>query len=69
MVGVGRGTDLLFYGCVLFFIFTTIAQSQRIHRLEQRIVALTRELALRQQPTVDASAPRAHQALQADEVS
>ena len=46
IVGVGRGTDLLFYGCVLFFMFTSIAQSQRLHRLEQRLVALTRELAL-----------------------
>jgi hypothetical protein len=49
-VGVGRGTDLLFYGCVLFFLFTSIAQSQRIHRLEQRTVALTREIALLDQP-------------------
>lgn len=46
IVGVGRGTDLLFYGCVLFFMFTSIAQSQRLHRLEQRLVALTREIAL-----------------------
>jgi hypothetical protein len=45
-VGVGRGTDLLFYGCVLFFMFTAIAQAQRIHRLEQRTAALTREIAL-----------------------
>lgn len=45
-VGVGRGTDLLFYGCVLFFLFTSISQSQRLHRLEQRIAALTRETAL-----------------------
>lgn len=46
IVGVGRGTDLLFYGCVLLFMFTTISQSQRLHRMEQRIVSLTREVAL-----------------------
>ena len=46
IVGVGRGTDLLFYGCVLLFMFTSIAQSQRVHRLEQKVVALTREIAL-----------------------
>jgi hypothetical protein len=46
LVGVGRGTDLLFYGCVIAFMFVALAQSQRMHKLEQRIVALTRELAL-----------------------
>jgi hypothetical protein len=56
VVGVGRGTDLLFYGCVLLFLFTSIAQSQRIHRLEQRLVALTREVAFlesRREPSAD----------------
>jgi hypothetical protein len=45
-VGVGRGTDLLFYGCILVFMFTTISQGQRLYRLEQRLVNLTRELAI-----------------------
>jgi len=46
LVGVGRGTDLLFYGCVIAFMFVSLAQSQRLHKLEQRIVTLTREVAL-----------------------
>lgn len=46
LVGVGRGTDLLFYGCVLLFMFTAIAQGQRIFRLERQLDATTRELAL-----------------------
>lgn len=58
VVGVGRGTDLLFYGCVLLFMFTAISQSQRLHRMEQRIAFLTREIAL-QESQREGDAPRA----------
>jgi hypothetical protein len=49
-VGVGRGTDLLLYGLVVAFACATVAAWQRMHRLEERLARLTRELALR---TVD----------------
>lgn len=48
LVGVKRGTDLLLYIFVMTFLFSTVASYQRIHRLEQQIAQLTREIALRQ---------------------
>jgi hypothetical protein len=53
LVGVGRGTDLLFYACVLVFMFVSLSQSQRVHSLEQRVVNLTRELALMEAAAAD----------------
>lgn len=47
LVGVKRGTDLVLYIFVMAFLFTTVALYQRIHLLEQRIIELTRTLALR----------------------
>lgn len=46
LVGVQRGTDLLLYGFVMTFLFTTLATYQRLHHTEQQLVELTRELAL-----------------------
>lgn len=46
-VGVGRGTDLVLYVLVVVFVYHAIATSQRIHRLEQSVTELVRELALR----------------------
>jgi hypothetical protein len=46
-VGVQRGTDLVLYLLVVVFIYNAIASSQRAHRMEQQIIVLTRELALR----------------------
>jgi len=51
LVGVHRGTDLLLYGAIVVFLFTTAAAYQRIHHLEEQITKLTRELALRSVPT------------------
>jgi hypothetical protein len=45
-VGVGRGTDLVFYISVMAFLYYAVATSQRIHRLEHHVVELTRALAL-----------------------
>jgi hypothetical protein len=50
LVGVKRGTDLLLYIFVMMFLFTTLASYQRLHQLERQLVALTRELALQQNP-------------------
>jgi hypothetical protein len=45
-VGVGRGTDLLLYGLVMAFMFTTISIHQKLYVLDQRVTSLVRELAL-----------------------
>jgi hypothetical protein len=50
LVGVHRGTDLLLYGSIVVFLFTTFAAYQRIHHLEDQITRLARELALRSAP-------------------
>ena len=36
-LGVGRGADLLFYSCILFFLFVIIKLFARIRRLEQQL--------------------------------
>lgn len=46
LVGVKRGTDLMLYGFVMTFLFSTLAAYQRFHHLEQRVIELTRQLAL-----------------------
>ena len=46
VLGVGRGTDLLFYLFVLGAVFAFIVVNARILRLEDHITQLVRELAL-----------------------
>jgi hypothetical protein len=46
-VGVGRGTDLVLYVLVVVVIAVAVGIQQRFARLEERISALVRELALR----------------------
>ncbi len=46
LVGVKRGTDLVLYIFVMTFLFTTLAGFQRMHRLENQLTRLARELAL-----------------------
>lgn len=54
LVGVGRGTDLLLYGYVIFSLFLAIGLYQRITRLEARLARVVREVALGAgQPTDD----------------
>lgn len=51
LVGVGRGTDLVLYAFVMMFLFTTLANYQRLHHLENQLIELTRELALHEAST------------------
>ncbi len=44
-LGVGRGADLLFYTCILLFLFIILKLFARIRRLEQTITELVRKLA------------------------
>lgn len=47
LVNVGRGTDLVLYALVVAFLYVCVALYQRVHHLEQRIVELSRAVALR----------------------
>lgn len=44
-LGVGRGADLLFYICILFFLFILIKLFARIRRLEKTLTDLVRKQA------------------------
>jgi small membrane protein len=44
-LGVGRGADLLFYICILFFLFILIKMFARIRRLERTLTDLVRRQA------------------------
>lgn len=55
VMGVGRGTDLVLYILVVAFLFATVAQRQHLRELDDRIAALTRELALRGESAPSAS--------------
>lgn len=44
-LGVGRGADLLFYICILFFLFIIIKLFARINRLERTMTDLIRKQA------------------------
>lgn len=43
---VGRGADLLFYICILFFLFVILKLFARIRRLETTLTELVRQQAL-----------------------
>lgn len=47
VMGVGRGVDLIFYFCILFFIFITVKLYARIRRLEQLITEVVRNNSMR----------------------
>jgi small membrane protein len=42
-LGVGRGADLLFYSCILFFLFIVLKLFARIRRLEEKMTDLVRQ--------------------------
>ena len=42
-LGVGRGADLLFYMCILFFLFVVMKLFNRIRRLENTLTELIRK--------------------------
>ena len=44
-LGVGRGADLLFYICILFFLFAIMKLFARIRRLEKTLTDLVRQQA------------------------
>ena len=46
LVGVGRGTDLVLYALVIAFLFSTVGLYQRLRRLEDRYVELSRQVAI-----------------------
>ena len=44
-LGVGRGADLLFYLCILLFLFITMKLFARIKRLEKTLTDIVRQQA------------------------
>jgi hypothetical protein len=42
-LGVGRGADLLFYICILLFLFLIMKLFSKIRRLEQQLTRLVRD--------------------------
>lgn len=46
-VGIGRGTDLVLYGLVVTFVFTSAALYFRCRDIERRLVDVSRAVALR----------------------
>ncbi len=42
-LGVGRGADLLFYCCILFFAFMMMKLFGRIRRMEKKLTELVRD--------------------------
>jgi len=44
-LGVGRGADLLFYSCILFFLFVILKLFSRLRRLEDNLTELVRQQA------------------------
>jgi hypothetical protein len=46
-LGVGRGADLLFYSCILFFLFIILKLFARLRRLEEKITGLVRQQAIK----------------------
>ena len=45
-LGVGRGADLLFYSCILFFAYIAMKLFDRIRRLERQLTELVRQMAI-----------------------
>ena len=45
-LGVGRGADLLFYLCILFFLFIVLKLFARIRRLENMLTGIVRRDAI-----------------------
>ena len=48
-LGVGRGADLLFYVCILLFLFFVLKLFSRIRRLEKKITGIIRKDAIDEQ--------------------
>ena len=46
-LGVGRGTDLILYVCIIFFLFVMIRMYARIRKLEQTVTKIVRDNSLK----------------------
>ncbi len=46
LIGVGRGADLVLYALVIAFLFSTLGLYQRLSRLEDKYVTLSRQIAI-----------------------
>lgn len=46
IVGIGRGTDLIFYTWVVFCLFKFLRYESRINNLERKITEITRHIAI-----------------------
>jgi small membrane protein len=42
-LGVGRGADLLFYICILFFLFVVLKLFARLRRIEEKLTEIIRK--------------------------
>jgi small membrane protein len=58
LVGVGRGTDLVLYALVIAFLFSTLGLYQRLRKLEDRYVELSRRVAVDQALRIAEAADR-----------
>jgi len=54
-LGVGRGADLLFYICILFFLFVALKLYARIRRLEKQLTDLVRQQTLKEAKAINES--------------
>jgi len=50
LLGIGRGTDLVLYALIVFFMIYMATSSQRTRQLESRITKLARRIALDEAP-------------------
>ncbi|MGZ3838513.1 MAG: DUF2304 family protein [Flavisolibacter sp.] len=46
LLGVGRGADMVFYLCILFFFFLIIKLYAKVRKLEQALTELVRQKSL-----------------------
>ena len=56
-LGVGRGADLLFYSCILFFLFIILKLFARIRRLETKLTEMARREAKEEAQFMEADGP------------
>lgn len=56
LLGIGRGTDLVLYALIVFFMIYMATSSQRSRQLEARLTKLARRIALDEAPKPDVAA-------------
>ncbi|HZL63706.1 MAG TPA: DUF2304 domain-containing protein [Thermoleophilia bacterium] len=66
LLGIGRGTDLVFYLFIIFCLFRFVSGAAHTRRLESRLASVVREQALRNaRPAAAAGSSEANEAPQA----